>query len=183
MLLAIYNFWNTYGSDFQSGAVVLSAIAAFWVISAHRQNAKKRNTLDLILHHESDSDLIVERQKFNDLKAGTTKLATYGKPTKKNSEQAQSIRKVLNLHELTAVAMEEGVIDERVFRRWFNHTIITDYEATEAYISEARKTYGNPKAFCEFERMALRWKNDRSWYDQPGWWSRKKDAAVSLIKA
>jgi hypothetical protein len=53
---------------------------------------------------------------------------------------------VLNLHELTAVTIEEGVINERIYRRWFNNTFIKDYEATEAYIIEARKTYDNPKA-------------------------------------
>jgi hypothetical protein len=48
---------------------------------------------------------------------------------------------VLNLHELTAVTIEEGVINERIYRRWFNNTFIKDYEATEAYIIEAHKTY------------------------------------------
>lgn len=183
MLPAIYDFWHTYGSDIQSGAVVLSAIAAFLVIRSARQNAKRRNTLDLILHHESDRDLIEARSKFNELKAGTTKLATYGTATQKNSKEAQTIRKVLNLHELTAVAIEEGVINERVFRRWFNTTFIKDFEATEAYITEARKTYENPKAFCEFERMARRWKADTAWYDSPTWWERKQEALSRLWRA
>lgn len=139
--------------------------------------------MDLILHHESDRDLIAARVNFNELKAGATKLATYGTPADKNSEQAQTLRKVLNLHELTAVAIEEGVIDERVFRRWFNTTFIKDFEATEAYIAEARKTYDNPKAFCEFERMARRWKADKAWYDSPTWWERKREALSRLRRA
>jgi len=139
--------------------------------------------MDLILHHESDRDLINARIKFNELKAGDTKLATFGKPDHKNSEGAQTIRKVLNLHELTAVAIEEGVIDERVFRRWFNSTFVKDFEATEAYIVEARKTYDNSRAFCEFERMAKRWRADRSWYDSPTWWERKREAISRVRRA
>lgn len=183
MLESILAFWTNYGSDIQSGAVVLSAIAAFWVIYSARQNARRRNTMDLILHQESDRDLIEARAKFNELKAGTVKLATYASPEQKNSDHAQTIRKVLNLHELTAVAIEEGVIDERVYRRWFNTTYIKDHEAAEWYIVEARKTYDNPKAFCEFERTALRWKADKSWYYSPSWWARKKEAFRRLRRA
>jgi hypothetical protein len=183
LLSAIYNFWNTYGSDIQSGAVVLSAIAAFWAINSARQNGRRKNTLDLILHQESDGDIIDARGRFNELKAGTTKLETYGSDAEKNTEQAQTIRKILNLHELTAVAIEEGVIDERVFRRWFNTTYIKDFEATKAYIAKARKTYQNDRAFIEFERAALRWQVDASWYAQPSWWRRKKEALAKLRRA
>jgi hypothetical protein len=181
--MSLSTFWQTYGSDIQSGAVVLSAIAAFVLILSARNNARKRNTMDLILHHESDRDLIQARTDFNELKAGDVKIATYGKPAQRNSKQAETIRKVLNLHELTAVAIEEGVIDERVYRRWFNTTFIKDFEATEAYLAEARKTYGNPKAFCEFERLSRRWKADLSWYDSPSWWERKKEAFARIRRA
>lgn len=161
----------------------MSAIAAFILILSARANGRKRNTMDLILHQESDRDLIAERSAFNDLKLGTVKLVTFAKADKRGSDQTQAIRKVLNLHELTAVAIEEGVIDERVYRRWFNTTFIKDFEATEAYITEARKTYENPKAFCEFERIARRWKADVSWYDAPGLWARKKDAILRVFRA
>ncbi|UIP07129.1 DUF4760 domain-containing protein [Erythrobacter sp. SDW2] len=183
LLPTIYQFWHTYGSDIQSGAVVLSAIAAFAIIRSTRQNGRRRNTMDLILHQESDRDLIEARAAFNELKAGEVKLATYAKPETKNSEQAQTIRKILNLHELTAVAIEEGVIDERVYRRWFNTTYIKDYVAVEAYILEARRTYENPKAFCEFEKMAKRWKSDKSWYAKPSWLQRKSEAFARLRRA
>lgn len=139
--------------------------------------------MDLILHQESDRDLIEARAAFNELKAGAVKLVTYAMPDTRNTEQAQTIRKVLNLHELTAVAIEEGVIDERVYRRWFNTTFIKDYIATDSYIQQARKTYENPKAFCEFERMAKRWKSDKSWYDKPSWWQRKREALGRLRRA
>lgn len=153
------------------------------LILSARTNARKRNTMDLILHHESDRDLIEARTAFNEIKAGSVKVATYGKPESRNSKEAETIRKVLNLHELTAVAIEEGVIDERVYRRWFNTTFIKDFEATEAYLTEARATYGNPKAFCEFERHARRWKADQAWYNSPSWWDRKREALARLRRA
>jgi hypothetical protein len=170
---SLYTFWHSYGSDIQNGAVVLSAVAAFAVINSARANGRKRSTLDLILHQESDRELIDARLKFNDIKAGSVRIATYGSPRKKNSTKAQTIRKVLNLHELTAVAIQEGVIDERVYRRWFNSTYVADYEATKGYISAARITYSNAHAFLEFERAAIRWRDDQTWNSPPGWWVRK----------
>lgn len=161
----------------------MSAIAAFWVIASARANGLRRNTMDLILHQESDKELILARVAFNELKAGTTKLAIFGAPEKRNDPEAQTLRKVLNLHELTSVAIAEGVIDECVYRRWFNTTFINDYEATKAYIATARVTYGNPKAFLEYEKTAIRWANDESWGAPPGWLARKWAAIQKVVKA
>jgi hypothetical protein len=170
---ALYQFWHFYGSDIQNGAVVLSAIAAFAVIRSARINSRKRNTLDLILHQESDRELIEARQAFNEIKAGDIRAATYGRSDQKNTPQAQVIRKILNLHELTAVAINEGVIDEAVYRRWFNKTYIDDYDAMRGYIEQARITYQNPHAFKEFQHLALEWQSDTSWYADQGWFARK----------
>jgi hypothetical protein len=139
--------------------------------------------MDLILHQESDRELIEARAAFNNLKAGTVKLATFGAPDQKNTPEAQTLRKVLNLHELTSVAIAEGVIDECVYRRWFNTTFTKDYEATKSYIQAARLTYGNPKAFVEFEKTAVRWENDKNWDAPPGFFKRKWDAIAGVIRA
>lgn len=179
----LYTFWHTYGSDIQNGAVVISAFAAFRVIADARRTAKRRGTLDLILHQESDGELIEARTRFNAIKAGDIKPSTYGKPDKKTTEQAETLRKVLNIHELTAVAIQEGVIDECVYRRWFNATFVADYEVTKDYIAEMRNTWNNPCGFKEFEETALRWKADKTWGAPPSWWRRKFAAAKGLWKA
>ncbi len=180
---SLYTFWHTYGSDIQNGAVVLSAIAAFLVIRDARATARRRGTLDLILHQESDRELIEARDGFTLLKNGETKISSFGTPDKRNSDEARHLKKVLNLHELTAVAIQERVIDECVYRRWFNGTYIADYEATKAYIEAVRKSYGNDAVFSEFEKTALRWKSDKSWGEQPNWFERKIDAVKALGRA
>ncbi|TMM47160.1 DUF4760 domain-containing protein [Qipengyuania marisflavi] len=180
MFSSIYSFWNTYGPDIQSGAVVLSAIAAFLIIGAHRRNTTRRNTLDLILHQQSDRELIEAREKFNELKSGSTKLVTYASLDERASKNFEAIRTVLNIHELTSVSICEGVIDERVYRSWFNTAMISDFEATEAFIKEIRRNRDAPKAFCEFEAMARRWKD--SPYED-GFWTRKRKAIRYLKSA
>jgi len=183
LVTQLYTFWHSYGSDIQNGAVVLSAIAAFAVIRDSGRTAKRRGTMDLILHQESDAELIAGRVAFNAIKAGTIRPSAYGKPDKKGSDEAETIRKVLNIHELTAVAIGEGVIDECVYRRWFNSTYIADYEAMKDYMGEVRITHSNVKAFSEFERMAIRWRDDRSWGAAPPWYKRKLEAITAVFRA
>ena len=136
--------------------------------------------MDLILHQQSDRELIEAREKFNALKSGSTKLVTFAALDRRASEDFEAIRKVLNIHELTAVNISEGVIDERVYRSWFNTAVISDFEATESFIKEVRRNRDAPKAFCEFECIAKRWKE--SPYTD-GFWTRKRKAIRYLRAA
>jgi Domain of unknown function (DUF4760) len=182
-LADLYDFWHNNGSDIQNGAVVLSAIAAFLVILDARATSRRRGTLDLILHQESDKELVEARNGFTALKSGKVKISSFGTPDQRASKEATNLKKVLNLHELTAVAIQEGVIDESVYRRWFNGTYIADYEHTKDYIEVVRKEYGNYKVFSEFEKTALRWKADKNWGAPPNYLKRKYEALCSLWKA
>lgn len=176
-------FWTDYGSATANGAVVLSAIAAFGVIYSGRNIARRRGTLDLILHIQSDKELIDAREKFIDLKAASTKMETFGHEAQRKSDEAKTIRKVLNIHELTAVAIQEGVIDERVFRRWFNKAYIDDFRACEQYVTAVRNSRGNQAILKEFEILATRWRNDEHFYDPPIWLKRKWWALVRFWRA
>ena len=139
--------------------------------------------MDLILHQQSDAELVSSRKRFNEIKNAAERPSTYGKPEKKNSNEFETIRKVLNIHELTAVAINQGVIDEVSYRRWFNSTIINDREAMKDFIVAARRTYDSPKAFCEFEKLAKRWRDDPDWDADPNWLQRKWAAAGKLFRA
>lgn len=153
------------------------------MIITHRQNARRGKTLDLILHHQSDSDLVAARFEFNKIRAGTTKFVTYAEMDAADSDEFEAIRKVLNIHELTAVAVEEGVIDERVYRRWNNSTVQNDYKATRDFIDRLRETRNTANAYCEFERLAKAWAEDVNWTPEPGWWRRKWTAANRILSA
>ncbi len=179
----LYEFWHFYGSDIQNGAVLFSAIAAFHIIRDNRRIARRRGTMELILHQESDRELVNARVAFNKIKAGPTRPSHFGKTDHKNDPEAQIIRRVLNVHEMTAVVIREGVIDERVYRSWFNGTYISDFEAMKDYIDEARRTYENPRIFCEYEALAIRWKEDRVWGAPPNFAKRKWTALLKVGSA
>ena len=139
--------------------------------------------MDLILHIESDGDLIEARNEFINLKNSTTRSGHWGTHAEKDRPEAKTIRTVLNIHELVAVSINEGVIDERVFRCWFNKAFIDDYKSMSGYIDAVREYKKNPKIFKEFETIASRWDDDRTWYDSPGFWARKRKAFTKFIRA
>lgn len=179
----LIEFWNIYGSIIVGGAVVVSAIGAIWVVTSSRAVARKRAALDLILHIESDGDLIVARNRFIDIIRSDTKSEVYGREDKRGSDETKAIRTVLNINELVAVSIRENVIDERVWRKWFNRAFISDYEEMTGYIDEVRKSRDNPAIFEALEETALRWKADASWYTKPNWWIRKWRALRSVVQA
>jgi hypothetical protein len=179
----LIGFWNIYGSIIVGGAVIVSAVGAIWVVTSSRAVARKRAALDLILHIESDGDLIIARNRFIDIIRSDTKSEVYGRDEKRGSEEAKAIRTVLNINELVAVSIRENVIDERVWRKWFNRAFINDYEEMTGYIGEVRTSRGNPAIFEALEETALRWKADETWYAKPSWLVRKWRALRSVIQA
>ncbi|APG63248.1 hypothetical protein LPB140_11130 [Sphingorhabdus lutea] len=156
---------------------------AFVTIYSNRKMAKRRGTLDLIMHIESDGDLIAARKEFIKLKKGEFNSAKWGKEDEKDSEEANNIRTTLNVNELVAVSIKEGVIDEMVFRRWFNGAYIDDYQTMTGYLNEVRNYKNNPKIFCEFEALAKKWQDDKDWDGKPNWMTRKWKAICNIFAA
>jgi hypothetical protein len=90
--MSFVTFWTNHGSEVANGALVLSAIAAFAIIRSGRNVARRRGTLDLILHIESDRELIEAREKFIDLKVGSAKLDNFGMESEQSSQRSRNYR-------------------------------------------------------------------------------------------
>lgn len=178
------SFWQAYGPILTGGAVIVSALIAFGVLLSNRSIARRRATLDLILHIESDGDLIQARKEFIKIKKSAVRSSEYGKEDRRDSDEANYIKTILNINELVAVSIKEGVISERVFRTWFNGAFIDDYNQMTGYITETRQWKKSDKIFVEIEALAKRWEstNDQ-WYAKPGWFKRKWQALRLAIYA
>ena len=176
-------FWQVYGPVLTGGAVIISAFIGLAVLLTNRGIARRRATLDLILHIESDGDLIASRNAFTEIKKSNVRSSTYGKEDQRTCDEAGHIRTILNINELVAVSIQEGVIDENVFRRWFNSAFIDDYKSMTGYIEETRK-WRNPHVFKELEGIAKRWEQTNVvWYAGPTWLSRKWVAFQRVFRA
>jgi hypothetical protein len=150
---------------------------------SNRGIARRRATLDLVLHIESDGDLIEARNKFTEIKKSDVRSSTYGKEAQRTSIEAEAIRTILNINELVAVSIQEGVIDERVFRSWFNGAFIDDYKSMTGYIEETRK-WRSQYVFTQLEALATRWEaTNADWYAGPNLVFRKWGALKKVWRA
>lgn len=182
-LSGLVSFWATYGSVITGGAVIVSAFTAILVLQVNRSIARRRATLDLILHIESDGDIIKARKIMIDVKKDPQGSRIWGTAEKRDSDEANAIRTVLNINEIVAVSIAEGVIDERVYRRWFRSAFVDDYRSMEGYVRGVREFWRNPSIYVEVQMLAERWAGMPAYQDRPGWLARKLRAVRDLARA
>ncbi|MFZ4120063.1 MAG: DUF4760 domain-containing protein [Caulobacterales bacterium] len=70
-------------------------------------------------------------------------------------ERNGAIVAILNRYETFALAIFRDAMDEELYRGWWRSTLLDDFDRLRPFISKARKNA--PKAFIEFERLAMRW--------------------------
>lgn len=179
----LIGFWKTYGSVITGGAVIVSAITAMVVLQANRSIARRRATLDLILHIESDGDIIKARKILSAVKKDPQGSRAWGAADKRDSDEANAIRTVLNINEIVAVSIAERIIDERIYRRWFRKAFIDDYRSMDGYIQGVREYWRNPSIYVELQTLAENWEGMPAYQNRPGWLARKLRAVRALAQA
>ncbi len=162
---------ETIGFWIQTGAIILSAIGAIAIIYNNSHQAKKRATIDLVLHELSDKEII-------DAKNHVRKYRESGNPFAELSAKAHDdnplngyLQTVLNHHEFVATGIKEGAFDEEIYKRMKRSLVLRDWQALEPYISEKRRQERRDKLFSEFQWLAYRWK-DNPIKPEVSWWRR-----------
>ncbi len=100
------------------------------------------------------------RATFLDLLRKKADLSQYVVPEIMNFRKQsllRTLRNICNDHELTAIAIEEHVIDENFLKKWSRSSLIDDFEKLKPYIQAVRDKIGNKAIFVNFENLARRW--------------------------
>lgn len=71
-----------------------------------------------------------------------------------------AIRLVMNDYELMFIGIEEGVLDEGLYKLWHMRTIVLDYQKTKSYVEWVRDVSGNKRLFEVFQRNASQWERE-----------------------
>lgn len=148
----------SYGLALQTGAIVVSALGVILTVLWNRRIAKRRATLDLVLAEETDPAMVSKRNEFVRLR-DDGHLAQWADPQKTSSEQAGSIRAMLNRYELIAIGIRQKTIDEKMYKKWCRTTLVKEWTACKPFIMQLRQNTNTPTYFCEFEALAKRWAN------------------------
>lgn len=155
------------------GAVLLSgagaATVAVWGIFTQRAIARRRTTFDHIAASDQDGDVIKARNKFIELAKAPGGLAPWADENKEQTDEVQSIKLVLNDFELISIGIQRGIIDAKLYQRWFKSGVIRHWKYAEPFVSALRTRTGNDSLFHEFQEMA-RWFGDNK-MPRRRWWS------------
>lgn len=149
---------ETWGFWIQTGAFVLSALAAVAVIAINGRQNRKRATIDLILHQKSDSELRENTRKVWALADTNGTFAALAADTK--SEDCTSILRVLNSHEFVALGIRKRAFDENIYKMSQYSNVMKVWEASDGFIREIRNLEKKPTLFQELEWLASRWERN-----------------------
>lgn len=149
---------QTYGVWLEAGAIVVSAIIALVTIIVVRRMTRKRATLDLMHRLENEELHQNRRLEFQKLRDNKDKqLSQWASGEHDNSKEQLQIKRICNQYEMIAVGIFEGILDEKLYRRWFRSQLLLDWAACKGFIVEFRQRKKIYSIYAEFEALAEEW--------------------------
>src|ERR1700761_5126655 len=90
--------------------VILAAGAAgtFFAIRTASKDARRRATIDIVIHHQNDADLLSAKRTVTQLRRSGQSLSAHPPGT----NEYQAILDVLNAYEFVSSGIREGAFDE-----------------------------------------------------------------------
>lgn len=131
-------------------------MAAVAVIYYNGRTAKRRATVDVVVHQKNDKELnealsIVLRY-HRENKSLTPFIENFSSP------EGKAIRLVLNNHEFICLGIRRGAFEERMIKFMQHYNYMRTWEACCAVVHEIRRIEKRDTIFQEFEWLAERWK-------------------------
>lgn len=142
-------------SDFIDAAGVLLAATGVIATLFHNNNiARKRATIDLVLHQRADEELSSSKKSLHKLHEQDNGLGQWAARGKEETPEHIAIMRVLNNYEFIATGIKEGAFDKKIYQRMQHSMTVRDYCALKGFISDIRQRHNNDKIFQEFEWLA-----------------------------
>lgn len=156
------------GFWFQTSVFILSAVIAVWTLTKNERQARRRATIDLVLHEMRDDVFRGYREKFavmRDSGENFTLLASKKFNEMEDDEKGkrEAIIALLSHYEFIATGVFEGALDENIYKRMKCSLIVKDWETLKVYVTALRASESRPKLFVELEALAYKWGKKSFW--------------------
>lgn len=145
-------FWGLNEVSAVVATAIIAAVIAVWGILSQRSIAARQATLDYIRETEADNDVINARTIFTRLSKKPEGLGPIAADM--TTDEAKQIQLVLNHFEMVAIAIQRGIFDDEIYRRWYKSGVIRAWKAAAPFIFARRSSTGNDALYHEFEEMA-----------------------------
>lgn len=149
---------SEYGPLITPGAILISAVVAIAVMVYNAKIARRRATVDLVMHMRQNQALIEARKTVLRLQEQNAQFAKWALLEHADSEESRHILEVLNTNEFVAVGIRERAFDEGTFKRLSRSRFIRDWDTLEIFVTEFRRSRKLDVLFTEMQWLANRWK-------------------------
>jgi hypothetical protein len=143
---------ETWGFWIQTGALSASALGALWIVWSRARSERRRATVDLLIHQQSNVEL---REALVYVRHSDDHMVD--NLGDRNSEQYKKCMLVLNRYEFIAAAIREEALDEDLFKRMQYTVVIRDWDVLCSFVMELRRLDKHPTLFQEFHWLSERW--------------------------
>lgn len=141
---------NTF---FISGVIV--AIVSVFVV---RATAKRKQSADLLFASRADKELMAGMRCLTQLhNQADSNIRTFAAKDKNGTDEAKSIRYVLNHWEYVSVGVQAGIYDEKMLWNASFSTVTALHRHARPFIDALREASGRATVYQEIQWLAERW--------------------------
>jgi hypothetical protein len=139
---------------------LLSSMVAVAAIARNQSIARRRATVDMVMHQKTDATFLDFVEKFNELKADNKNkpLSGFAGDHYKGAIESRAILAVLNNYEFIASGIFRNAFDYDLYQTMQHGIVVDRWDSLESFVKEARKSRSHPTLFQEFERLAQSFK-------------------------
>ncbi|WP_425049334.1 DUF4760 domain-containing protein [Psychromarinibacter sp. S121] len=139
-----------------SGAVIVTTVFVW------RQVALQKQDSDTDIRRFQRESLSVIHETLQDEKFREARAEFFSGPHRKDYGQLEDVEKrrarfILSVYGLMTRMIENGAVDEQLYRDYWRGTLLRDWERMENFISGERLGTGNHRLFVPTEMLAVRW--------------------------
>jgi hypothetical protein len=150
------NTIQIYAAVLQTITIILTGIGIVASIVWNRIVNRRRTTVDMILAEQTKPELLEFRRTFLKMLLDGGWEAIVADGTRIALELVPIIS-TLNRYEITAIAIREGAIDERIYKTYWRDGVVRDWIRSRKLVDARRQATEIPTSWCEFESLARRW--------------------------
>lgn len=165
----------------------IAALVARRAIYSQRAIARRNMTINLISQRIWDKDYIQARNLFNQAKNSREGLEYWGDNVHHQTDTVAAIRDVLNDYEIMAIGIQNGIVDNDIYKEWTKTTLVEDYEAARTLIAIVQHFAGT-QLYVQYQALALKWAREMGRTDLDGSLTKKqieqtvRDKQLSWLK-
>jgi len=164
-MLMTSDWWGSLPQWITATVAVFAVVVAAVGIGVQRTVARRRAAIDFFIKTEMDQHLI---DAYDDFWMGidsmkehirATKLDEFcGSKDKDIRKHYFAVRKYLNVHELVAVGIKDGMLDGKICHDFWSGVLIRCVEAARPVLDHVRRRPGGQLTYSELETLYGDWK-------------------------